>query len=232
VCRTEINANKPAYLCAPCEKTLAAHDRTCEKCGCSVGLHAFVCERCKNKKNKRSTPRGQADWHFTRAHSPFNYDGAVVDLVLRLKYSAEGDVARFVAPHLADVVRANGIKADLVVPVPLSANRAKERGYNQAGVLAEELSKLIGVAVAGDVLVRVRDTVAQKKMTLVERQANLKDAFKLTPIGRETIKGKRVLLVDDVLTTGTTADECARTLKSAKPTSVQVLTVASVGQMC
>jgi ComF family protein len=188
-----------------------------------------VCDRCIGKKNKPKS-KNKTDWHFARARSAFSYEGAVVDLVLRLKYGVEGDVARFAAPYLAEVVRASEIVADIIIPVPLSPKRAKERGYNQAEVLAQEVAKLLGVEVAENAMIRVRETAAQKKMTVAERLENLRGAFEVTPEGRATLKGKRVLLVDDVLTTGVTADECARILAKAKAKSVEVLTLASVKQ--
>jgi len=236
VCRTEINAgqDETPYLCGACDDVLMVHTRVCDKCGRSVGLHAFVCDRCNGKKNKRGVAKDKSkhDWYFTRARSAFSYDGAVVDLILRLKYGAEGDVARFVAPHLASVVRTHKMAADLIVPVPLAPKRARERGYNQAAVLAAELAKLLGTEVLSGILTRTRETAAQKKMTLLERQENLRNAFTVTTPARLAIKGKRILLVDDVITTGATADECARTLKKAGAKSVEVLTVASVASMC
>ena len=181
-------------------------------------MHSFVCDKCPKRK-----------WHFTRARSVFCYSDSAVELVLKLKYNSEGDVAKFVAPLLAEAVKEYDIKADVIIPVPLAPKRAQERGYNQAGLIAAELSKIIEVPVVDGFLVRVKHTKAQKKMTLKERQENLKGAFEIKP-PYSTIKGKRVLLVDDVLTTGTTVDECARVLKRAKPKSVEVLTIASVGR--
>jgi len=178
----------------------------------------LVCDRCPYSK-----------WNFTRARAALAYDGLVTGLVLRLKYNSEGDVARFVAPLLAEAVKEHNIKADVIVAVPLAPKRAKERGFNQAGLIARELSKLIEVPVVEDFVVRVRDTKAQKKMTLEERRENLHGAFEIRP-PYSVIKGKCVLLVDDVFTTGSTVDECSRVMKKAKPKSIEVLTVASVGK--
>jgi len=177
-----------------------------------------VCDKCPKKK-----------WHFARARSVFCYDDAAVELVLKLKYNSEGDVAKFVAPFLGEAIKQYKIEADVIIPVPLTPRRTRERGYNQAGLIAVEISKLINVPVVDDFLVRVKHTKAQKKMTLKERQENLKGAFEIKP-PYTTIKDKRVLLVDDVLTTGTTVDECARVMKKAKPKSIEVLTIASVGK--
>ena len=218
VCRSEINQSKQPLVCDVCIVKLPRHKKICDKCGCGVGMHAFVCDKCQKKK-----------WHFTLARSVFCYDDVAVELVLKLKYNSEGDVAKFVAPFLGEAITEYGIKADVIIPVPLTPRRTRERGYNQAGLIAAEVSKLIGVPVVDDFLVRVKHTKAQKKMTLKQRQENLKGAFNIKP-PYSTIKDKRVLLIDDVLTTGTTVDECARVLKKAKPKSVEVLTIASVGK--
>jgi len=147
--------------------------------------------------------------------------------VLRLKYNSEGDVAKFVAPLLAEAVKKYDIKADVIISVPLAGKRQKQRGYNQAGLIAAELSKLIGVPVVDDFIVRIKHTKAQKKMTLKERQENIHGAFEIRP-PYAVVAGKRALLIDDVFTTGTTVNECARVMKKAKPKSVEVLTIASV----
>lgn len=221
VCGGEINQSKNKNVCDACSATLPRNERVCDKCGCGVGTHDFVCVRCKNIKD---TP-----WHFSRARSVFPYQDPITGLILRLKYNGEGDVAKFVASLLAETFTKYKMEADVIIPVPLAPKRAKERGYNQAGLIAAELSKILNVPIQDNFLVRVKHTEAQKKMTLKERQENLHGAFEIKP-PYSAIKGRRVLLVDDVFTTGTTADECARVMKKAKPKSIEVLTIAGVCQ--
>jgi len=187
-------------------------------------MHGVTCDRCQNHVKYKD-----AEWHYDKARSVFTYESPVAEFVLRLKYGAEGDVAKFVARLLADAVKEYDIKADVIIPVPLAPKRLKERGYNQAGLITTELSRIIGVPVVDGFLVRTRHTTAQKKMALKERQENLRGAFEACP-PFSVVKGKRVLLVDDVLTTGTTANECARIIRKAKPKSIEVLTIASVSQ--
>lgn len=223
VCKGEINKSESPLICDACVKKLPRHENICDKCGCEVSMLAVVCDRCQEHIKEG------AGWHFERARSAFSYENPVIELVLRLKYNAEGDVAKFVAPWIAKAVNEYDIKTDLIIPVPLAPKRFKERGYNQSALIARELSKIIGVPVIDNFVFRTKYTTAQKKMTLKERQENLHGAFEIRP-PFATVKGKRVLLIDDVLTTGSTADECARTIKRAKPESVEVLTVASVAQ--
>jgi len=218
VCSGEVNQSGHPFACDGCAAGLPRHEKICDKCGCGVGVHMVACDRCQNTK-----------WNFSRARSALAYKDSVTGLVLRLKYNSEGDVARFVAPLLAEAVKKYKMEADVIVPVPLAMKRRKERGYNQADLIAEELSKLINVPVVDDFIIRTKDTKAQKKMTLEQRQENIHGAFEIKP-PYSKIKNKRVLLIDDVFTTGTTVDECARVMKKGKPKSVEVLTIASVGQ--
>ncbi len=100
---------------------------------------------------------------------------------------------------------------ELVLPVPLHPKRLKERGFNQSGLLAGELARKIGVPVSFDVIVRKNRTLPQTRLNRKERLKNVRGAFELS--GAQGVRGRRVLLVDDVFTTGTTLSECARTLK-------------------
>jgi len=220
VCRGEINKSAHPLVCDACAELLPFHKKACTVCGCDAPKHVTVCGRCQR----------QGEWHFDRARSAFSYGGVIKELVLRLKYGGEGDIAGFAANFLADAVRDYNIRADVIIPVPLAPKRYKQRGYNQAGLIASELGKIIGVPVICDFLVRTKHTTAQKKMTPEERQENLRGAFEIVP-PHAAIKGKRVLLIDDVFTTGTTVDECARAIKRAKPKSIEALTIAGVSQI-
>jgi ComF family protein len=182
-----------------------------------------VCDRCKPKKETDK-------WHFNRARSVFEYKSPVVEMVLALKYNAIGDVAKFVVPLMVAAVARYGMGVDVVLPVPLSPKRAKQRGYNQAELIANGVAGALGVPMVDNFLVRAKNTTPHKKMTYKQRCENLHGAFEIVP-PYSTIKGKRVLLIDDVFTTGATVDECARVLKKAKPKSIEVLTVAGVSQM-
>lgn len=245
VCRTEINKSKHVFICDACEKKLPRHEKICDKCGSEVSVYAFVCDRCQTGASvalpaqtqkpalspASDTFRGSKNirWHFDKARSAFSYEKPIIELVLRLKYNAEGDIAKFAAPMLAEAVVKYNIVADLIIPVPLASKRFKERGYNQSELIATKLSKITGIPVNNSFLVRVKHTEAQKKMTPKERQENLHDAFEIRP-PYSVVKGKRILLIDDVLTTGATVNECARMIRCAHPESIEVLTVASVRQ--
>jgi ComF family protein len=118
--------------------------------------------------------------------------------------------------------------ADVIVPVPLHRCRLMWRQYNQAAILGNEISRLSGTPKHNEILVRTRYTPSQGKRTYKERVKNVKSAIRMNPKYPDMIKGKRVLLIDDVFTTGATVEECCRILKSGGASSVDVLTFARV----
>jgi ComF family protein len=160
---------------------------------------------------------------FDWARSAAVYSGAVKEAIHAFKFSGKAPLAR---PLGALVLQACERPVDVtaVVPVPLARARERERGYNQAGLLAERVAHGWSVPQRARWLVRRRDTPAQSELTAAERRANVRHAFGASP----AVQGAHVVLVDDVLTTGATAAECARALRAAGAATVGVLTVARV----
>jgi competence protein ComFC len=152
--------------------------------------------------------------------------GIVRDLIHRFKYGGEVWLGTLLSDFLVQGVRDPRLKDrsfDAVVPVPLHPLRRREREFNQAEVLSRELAKRQGLAV-WEALDRLRYTVTQTHFDRRRRMQNLRDAFGLRR--NAPVRGKDLLLVDDVLTTGSTLDECARVLLAAGARSVRALTVA------
>lgn len=118
--------------------------------------------------------------------------------------------------------------ADVIIPVPLHRLRLMWRQYNQAAILSNEIAKLSGKKRHNEILIRSRHTPSQGKKTYQERVKNMKKAIRLNPKYAEQIKGKQVLLIDDVYTTGATVEECCRVLKAGGASKVDVLTFARV----
>ena len=137
---------------------------------------------------------------------------------------------RSLAEPLGDLLAGLGLSAlpgpvpDLLVPVPLHRRRERERGYNQALLVARRLERAWGIAVSADALVRVGATAPQADLDAPARRRNVRKAFAV--VRPEIIEGRHLVLVDDVLTTGATAAECARTLAGAGAAVVGVLTIA------
>lgn len=160
---------------------------------------------------------------YDMARSVFVYEKSAKRLILRYKsghrYLSEA-FTDFLLPKLVEFP-----DAELLAYVPMTERSEKRRGYNQSRILAEKLSEWTGLEVF-DGLVKTKETKQQKRLGIAGRMANLKDCFKVS--SRRGLKGKRVLLLDDTLTTGATASEIARCLKRAGAERVYVLTVTSV----
>lgn len=200
------------FLCGPC----VAASRPAEAPRCEVCWMPYqrsgICARC------RTQPPA-----FTAARSAFIYEGAVRQAVHALKYTGLTAIAPALGTMMAERFAAWAPPVDAIVPVPLAGHRLRERGYNQTELLAREVSRVTGVAVARESLVRKGHSQAQARQPDEDaRRASVASAF---TAGRRPIAGS-VLLLDDVLTTGATLDACARVLLSAGADTVFALTLA------
>lgn len=215
-CNEELNNDE--YLCKSCLKGLNFITNACEKCGQPINDFSSLCKDCKGIKR-----------NFTKAISPLVYDDVAKNLVYKLKYSGAKYVAKELAKHLVmSFSKAEFKDIDIVTAVPLSNERLKTRGYNQAQVLAEEFCKLlelenINLTQKHDLIKRIKNTPTQTSLTKVERRENLKDAFEFCG-EKDEIKGKNILIIDDIFTTGATLEEITRLLKRHKAENVYCLT--------
>ncbi|NQW09781.1 MAG: ComF family protein [Alphaproteobacteria bacterium] len=169
-----------------------------------------------------------APTRYDRARSALRYDDGSRPLILGFKH---GDRLHL-APTMAGWMRVAGAEllaeAEVLVPVPLHRWRLWARRYNQAALLAHGVARATGLPVADRCLLRVRRTPSQGRLTASQRARNVQGAFAVAPDRRAEIAGRRVLLIDDVLTSGATATACARTLRRAGAVAVDVLTLARV----
>jgi ComF family protein len=165
---------------------------------------------------------------YGRARAAVRYDEIARKLVQAYKYGDRLDLAPGMARWMAQAGSELLTDAHLLVPVPLHWRRLWARRFNQAATLARAISRECGVAVADDVLRRVRATRQQVGLTQSERDTNVQGAFAVAPAGKPTLHGRRIVLVDDVLTSGATVDNCARVLLRAGALSVDVLVFARV----
>lgn len=148
-------------------------------------------------------------------------------LISRLKFNDALDLANALAQRVADVVDgAGGARPHWVLPVPLSAQRLRERGYNQAWELARRVARSLGCKADAKLLLRVKDTPHQLALPREQRAANVRGAFLVEPRRTHELRGCDVAVVDDVMTTGATGAEIARTLKQAGAHSVRLWVVA------
>jgi len=151
------------------------------------------------------------------------FDGTLREAIHCFKYSNLQDLAIPLGKLMSDYWEKSPLPAETIVPVPLHPDRLRERGYNQATLLARELGKSIGLPIAEDSLARVRATPPQVGLGAQERKENVHDAFRCSSA---ELKEKRILLIDDVCTTGATLEACSIALRQAGARSVWALALA------
>lgn len=212
-----LNAGLPARTWS---RITFLEDPCCDGCGSpwefdpGPGVRCAACE---------ARPRA-----FGRARAACLYDETSRDLILKLKHGDRTDLADLMARWLSRAARPLLEEADVVVPVPLHRWRLLRRRYNQAAEVARPLARVHGLPFLPDALERVRDTETQGGKSAVGRRRNVAGAFAVPDRARDRLAGKRVLLIDDVLTTGATAHACARALKGAGAAAVDVAVIAKV----
>jgi ComF family protein len=165
---------------------------------------------------------------YQRARAAVRYDDVARTLVHALKYHDRTDLAPAMGRWMARTGEELLGDADALVPVPLHWRRGWSRRYNQSGALARAIEQQSGVPVARDVLRRIRPTQQQIGLSRSQRASNVQGAFKVSPEKAHEIQGRRVVLIDDVLTSGATTDVCARALLRARAAQVDVLVFARV----
>ena len=217
ICGENVRAGE--YLCNWCEaKAVRIVAPFCQKCSQPFEgsiTSAFTCANCAHRTI-----------YFDAAVSAYRGRGIVREMIHEFKYGRQIHLRHLVARWLQaalDDERIRGSRFDIIVPVPLHAARQRERGFNQASLLAGLLSAQTSIP-SRPVLERIRYTTTQTALDRSERMENLHNAFRLRK--NADVRGSRVLLIDDVLTTGSTLSECARVLKRAGARSVHAATAA------
>lgn len=198
-------------LCPDCQK-FVIKPNYCEVCGEHVGAKDKLCMSCK--ETKRS---------FDKSFSVFEYNQQTARAILAMKYREKRYLAKDFAKLLHTKYVEAGIACDVVCFVPSSPKRLKKRGYNHAEDLAKEFCKLADLP-CKPLLDKIKETEHQTELTREQRKTNVIDAFVCTD--KQSAKGKVVLLLDDVFTTGSTLQECSKALKKARPKKIYCLTIA------
>ncbi len=216
LCGRELREKSRYGLCSNCYQKQEAIERGCLKCGKMLTAEAEYCSECQNTERV-----------FDRAIAPFVYSGAISNFVMDLKFNNKRYLAEYMAKIMTDKLLREEIAADLLLPVPLHKNREKKRGYNQSALLGKEIATRLNLPYMPFVAERTKDTLTSSTLEggRKAREENMKDAFVIKD--PSAVKNKVVLVVDDVLTTGATADELSRALKKAGAKRVYVLTFAS-----
>ena len=202
-----------AFICPACRQSLPR-------------IIPPVCPRCGRPHSSGVLCPDCIRWQtaIDGIRSPFRFEGVMREAIHQLKYQNLRTLAAPLAGMLQEYLIDSPLDIDVLVPVPLHRKRLRERGYNQASLLAKELGKLINTPIVDDVLIRQRHTPPQARTaTVEERTHNIADAFACRGNG---LRGRRVLLLDDVATSGTTLDACAMVLKASGVDSVWGLVMA------
>jgi ComF family protein len=165
---------------------------------------------------------------YGEARAALRYDSQARQLILPFKHADRTELAQVLAPHMARAGSALLRRAELLIPVPLHRRRLFHRRYNQAALLVQALSRLSGRPAMLDALLRVRSTVPLGEKSPAERAATVADAFAMRPRRARGVIGRRLLLIDDVMTSGATANACAAVLLAAGAAAVDVLVAARV----
>ena len=210
-------AEEATPICMACETELPWLGDHCQICALPLPAAGLTCGQCLQQPPP-----------FEQVIAPWTYGFPVDSLITRFKHSAKWPYGRLLAELLAQYLQHRfdeGLeRPDALVPVPLAAKRLRQRGFNQAAMLARWLSASLDIPCDEHLLKRIQDTSAQQELKADARRKNLRNAFALMP--GALIKGRHLALVDDVLTTGATAQALARLLMDAGAARVDVYCLA------
>lgn len=201
------------------------------KCGiCGKLSENFLCNKCyiKLKNNSKFIIEESQENknEYNRLLYMFKYEGMIRSIILKYKFQEKSYLYKTIVNFLLKNEKLFEIikTYDTIVAVPISKKRKKSRGYNQSYLIAREIAIRVGISVENNCLFKTKNIIEQSKLNKEERQKNIKDVYDLKNSHR--LKNKKILLIDDIYTTGSTVNECCRILKKANPINIDVLTIA------
>ncbi|KPU44729.1 amidophosphoribosyltransferase [Oxobacter pfennigii] len=213
-CGTPLKNFNDHELCGYCISLLPVlGEGVCNTCGRPLEREErAVCEDCK-------------DAQFDKCLSVFEFSGIAKDMLHRFKYDGEDYMSHPIGLFMAEKLKSKSWDVDIIIPVPLHSDKLKERGYNQSYLLAEVVGRECDIDVLNGGLIRNRYTKSQFNLSKTERRNNIKGAFEIG--SAKKIKGSNILLIDDIMTTGATLNECSSVLKSFGARKIYCLTAAT-----
>lgn len=207
------NVRSTKMLCADCLEKLVFLNELCPICSSTVIDR--VCQKCSEK-----------NFVFDQLNSVFQYNKVIQKLIHDLKYHELKIVADYLAEHCLEFIERNDLylDVDLVIPVPLHRTRYRARGYNQAEIISLPVAKFLNCDHNPKLVKRAHFTKTQTRLGRSDRQKNVAGAFRINP--KYSVYGKRILVIDDVFTTGSTLNAISQILKESGTLSIRVLTIA------
>ncbi|WP_058485998.1 ComF family protein [Defluviitalea phaphyphila] len=204
-CNTIIPIQKEKGICDDCKKSLPfIKEKVCQKCGKPIDNieERNTCFDCI-----KYPPIYDKGWAL------LVYEGIVRDMIYRFKYGGHKEYAVYLGVLMANKIKNENIKEkfDLIIPIPMHLKKKRIRGYNQSEELAKIISKQLKIPIDITILTRIKETKPQSGLSITQRKNNLKKAFKIKQ--NTDLKGKKILLIDDIYTTGSTINTCANILK-------------------
>lgn len=197
--------------CAGCGTVLPINHVFCDACAKDIRpLQPNLCNRCLNPPSRCDCDTLSPE--YERAFAPFCYAGTIRNALLDLKDEKNSDLARYFAENICDCLNSSGgdIAFDCVIPVPMYRKRKRERGFNQSELIAENVAEILGIPLDTQTLTQINPSKTQHLLSPAERRDNVADIYKAAQCNYEN-----VLLIDDIITTGCTANSCAAELKAA-----------------
>lgn len=201
-----------SYVCDKCNKKIDLEElkNRCKFCGAKLFDNKRICEKCRGEKI-----------YYDEFIYFSEYEDVLKNKMLAYKFNDKKYLKDFFAQELSKCL--NNVQADYIIGVPISKKRLEERGYNQTNLIAKELGQLLNIEYIPDMLVKIKDTEHQSKLTKTERKFNIKNSFIVAD--KYNICDKKILLIDDIFTTGATVNECSKILKKAQAKEVIVAAI-------
>ncbi|MFH1897303.1 MAG: ComF family protein [Candidatus Desantisbacteria bacterium] len=220
-CSNPLETIRQRYICANCQtKIVPIELPVCDKCGKPLvpsfnRLQHPLCRECRTMRR-----------YFTVARAVGTYEGVLKKAIWLFKYEGKTGLQGILGSLMVDCINHLdwASKIDIIVPIPLHKTKLKTRGYNQAGILTVFMGEKLNIPISQNNLKRIKATITQASLKRKERIKNIHNAFFIQQ--PEKFSGKRILLIDDVFTTGATSNECSRILKKAGVSDIFVLTIA------
>lgn len=198
-------------------------------CGiCGKGKFTYLCKRCENRLNKIAIfgKDEYQDKYFENHYYIFKYDDIIRSIIIDYKFNEKAYIYRSIAEFINKnkKVYSKLYFYDIIMPVPISKKRKKVRGYNQSLLIAKEMAKIYDLKLKKNIIIKTKNNMAQSNLNKKDREANVVNAYKI--IEKKEITNKKILLIDDIFTTGATVNECSKTLKNAGAKKIDILTIA------